>query len=192
MNVQPSHTASAGTGRRCRVGGAWLGPFLVVGVLVLASAASASLPTKPECSDVTSTVLQSTFSFSFSTHWTSKGHRAKTVDHLGCVYRSADGALSIDYNRYLSAAAARAHYVTVRKSLTRRGNAGASSMSVTQLLPLVELRGVGDVALRSTDGTVIEFVDGVDSVTIEHGFADISPRTTRAMVALAGYVDHHG
>jgi hypothetical protein len=114
------------------------------------------------------------------------------VQHLGCTYRSADGDLTIAYNRYSSGQAALAHYTSVKKELIRQGNNDSSGMTVTELLPLIRLRGIGDKALRSTDGTVVEFVDGVDSVTIEHGFADLNRRTTRGMVALAGYVDHRG
>jgi hypothetical protein len=165
--------------------------LLVVSVLALPVAASADLPAKPTCSRVTSKLLKSTFRYSFSAHPTAKAHHTKTLQHLGCTYRSPDGDLTIAYNRYESAAAARAHYTSVRRSLIKQGN-NDSGMGITQLLPLIKLRGLGDMALRSTDGTVVEFVDGVDSVTLEHGFADLTPRVTREMVALAAYVDHHG
>lgn len=165
--------------------------LLVAGLLVLPSVASADLPRAPACSNVTSKLLKSTFGFSFSAHPTSRERRTNTLQHLACTYRSAEGDLSIAYNRYSSDAAARAHYASVRKSLIRQGN-DSSGMTITQLLPLIKLRGIGDMAFRSTDGTVLEFVDGVDSVTIEHGFADLTRRTTRRMVALAGYVDRHG
>jgi hypothetical protein len=165
--------------------------LLVAGVLTLPSAASASLPKKPACSDVSSTLLKSTFGFSFSTHWTSKEHHTATLQRLACTYRSADGDLSIAYSRYPSDTAARARYSSARRSLIRQGN-NEPPDAMTQLLPLVKLRGIGDLALRGTDGTVVQFGDGAYFVTIENGFADLNSRTTRKMVALARYVDSHG
>jgi hypothetical protein len=164
---------------------------LAVGVLALPLTASADLSKKPACSTVTATLLKSTFGYSFSAHPTSKAHQTKTLQHLVCTYRSGQGDLSIEYDRYSSGKAARAHYDSFRKSLIRQGNSD-SGMTVTQLLPLVKLRGLGDIAFRSTDGTVVEFVDGADSVTIENGFAELDLRMTRKMVALARYVDGHG
>lgn len=166
--------------------------LLLLTAVVLPSTSSANLPRKPACSAVTATLLKSTFGFSFSSHPSSTSKQGKTVQHLGCTYRSADGDLTIAYNRYSSGQAALAHYTSVKKELIRQGNNDSSGMTVTELLPLIRLRGIGDKALRSTDGTVVEFVDGVDSVTIEHGLADLNRRTTRGMVALAGYVDHRG
>jgi hypothetical protein len=165
--------------------------LLVVGVMALPSAASADLPKKPACAAVTATQLKSTFKFSFSSHWTSKEHHTTTLQQLACNYRSAEGDLSIDYYRYSSDKAARAHFSSVRKALIRQGNNGSPD-SIVQLLPLIKLRGIGTMALRSTDGTVVEFVNGVDSVTIENGFADLTSRTVREMVAFARYVDLHG
>lgn len=163
----------------------------VLGVLALPAAGLGDLPKKPSCSALTPALLKSSFGFTFSAHAIAKQHRTTTLQHLACTYRSKDGELSIAYNRYTSASAARAHYASVRRSLIKQGN-DSSGMGITQLLPLVKLRGLGDMAFRSTDGTVVEFVDGVDSVTLEHGFADVTPRVTREMVALAGYVERHG
>ncbi len=165
--------------------------LLVLGVLAMPFAASADLPKKPACSAVTSTLLKSTFKFSFSTHWTSKEHQTKTLQHLACNYTSAEGDLSIDYNRYSSDKAARAHYNSVRRSLIRQGK-NEPPDTITQLLPLIKLHDIGEMAFRSTDGTVVQFVDGVDSVTIENGFADLSHQEVREMVAFAVHIDRHG
>ncbi len=164
--------------------------LLAAGAMALPSVASADLPRKPACSNVTAQQLKSTFGFSFSSRPSSTERETKTLHHLGCTYRSSEGNLSISYNRYSSSAAARAHFSAVKRSLIRQANNGISD-GVTQLLPLVKLRGLGDLALRSTDGTVVEFVDGIDGVTIRNGFADVGPQEVRKMVVFAGYVDEH-
>lgn len=163
--------------------------LIAAGVLAAPITASADLPKLPACSRVASTLLKSTFGFSFSSRPTAKEQRTKTFDHLRCTYTSRSGDLSVDYYRYTSDNAARAHYVAVKTSLIRQGNNGSG---ITQLLPLIKLHGIGDIALRSTDGTVVEFVDGIDCVELEHGFANVTPQTTRGMVALATYIDRHG
>jgi hypothetical protein len=166
--------------------------LLVVAASALPAAASADLPKRPSCADVSPALLKSTFGFSFSIHAISKEHQSKKLQHLDCDYRGAAGDLSLVYKRYSSDKAARADFSSVRKSLIRRGKAEAAD-SFVQLLPLSKLRGVGDMAFRSDDGTVLQFVDGVDSVTIENGFPLDTPiRIIRGMVALAKYVDRHG
>lgn len=165
--------------------------LLVAGALALPGAVPAKLPKKPACTDVSAALLKRTFGFSFSKHGRSRRHDTRSVRHLACVYRSSAGELSITYDRYPSVAAARAHYVSFRKALIRRGNAEPPD-AMTQLLPLVKLPDIGDAAFRSTDGTVVEFVDGVATVTLEHGFAQLTPRVTRAMVSLAEHVDRRG
>lgn len=164
---------------------------LAVAVLALPGSASADLPRKPACSQVTAKLLKSTFGSTFAERPTATEHRTGTVDHLRCIYSSLDGDLEIDYFRYSSDTAARAHFAAVKRSLIRRGNNQAID-TVTQLLPLVTVRGIGDMALRSTDGSVIEFVDGIDTVTIENGFADLSLQTTAKSVVFAKRVDSHG
>jgi hypothetical protein len=167
---------------------------LAAGVLALPSAASANLPTKPSCSAVARTLLRSTFGYSFPRYPTSKQHHTKTLQRLVCTYHSGrggkDGDLSIEYYRYSSNNAARAHYSSIRKRLIRQGN-NQSMDVISQVLPLIKLRGICDMALRTDDGTTVQFVEGVDFVTIDNGFADINSRTISGMVALASYVDRH-
>jgi hypothetical protein len=149
-------------------------------------------PKKPACSDPTAKQLKSMFGFSFSRHPTAKRHQTKAVRHLECTWSSADpGDLTIDYDRYSSVATARAQYRSDRRALIREGKNQPPDIP-SQLLPLINVRGIGDLALRSTDGTVIEFVDGIDTVRIENGFADLSYRMTLRMLALARYIGAHG
>jgi len=165
------------------------GLALAIGVLALPLTASANLPKKPACSAVTAKQLKSAFGYSFS-HPTAKAHQTKTMQRLVCTYTSDQGDLSIEYDTLLSNKAARARYAAVQKALIREANNTPVDIP-TQLLPLLPVGGLGDTALRSTDGTVVAFVDGVDCVTIENGFAEIDRRMTRKMVAFAHYVDGH-
>jgi hypothetical protein len=166
---------------------------LLIAIAALAAPipASADLPNKPACSALTGALLKSRFGFTFSNRSSSQEHHTPAVDHLSCRYTSRDGDLTIAYNRYSSDRAARSRYSSDKKSLIRRGN-GGSGLTINQILPLIKLHGIGDMALRSTDGTIVEFTDGIDCVRIENGFAAINSRTTREIVALATYVDRNG
>lgn len=186
--------AGRGLLRRLVASGALLG----LGAVVLAGTASADLPRKPACSDVSYAMLESTLAkLDFTPiRSTAKAHRTKTERKVVCFWYGPKGSKNppappggvvlIQYDRYSSHKAALADYVASREWAIRHKGT------------VVNLHGIADVAYRVHGGPPggygVFFVDGADFVTIKAGFADIYPISVanRGMVSLAKQVDRVG
>ena len=151
-------------------------------VLILATAASADLPKKPACSDVSYATVDSTFGSAETITQATTGTNLFHTSMLNCNYcnpgcKTNEGQ-QIQYD-HGTVGEIRAFYNYMLKQVKKGG-------------PVSKVGGVGDAAFTQSDGIrLLVFRSGHDIVFIKGGDRQTAP-TLQAFETLAKYIIRNG